>query len=201
MLPDEFSLSDVSRETINRLHIYAEMLKTWTSAINLISPSTVESIWQRHIEDSARLFLYVKHARAVTDLGAGGGLPSVVLAILGCKSVHAIESDARKCMFLHECRRVLGLDDVLTIHHGRMEFVAPNASDAIVSRACAPLDDLLAYAHRHMSNDGRCFFLKGKQVQHEINLASSWLFDYTLHPSIMGSQGVVLEIYHLEKAA
>jgi 16S rRNA (guanine527-N7)-methyltransferase len=199
MPPEPFSFHTVSRETINRLHAYADLLKEWTPAINLIAPSTVDTLWQRHIEDSAQLLPFVQKACSIVDLGTGGGLPSMVLAILGCPPIHAIESDARKCTFLHECVRLLQLSDILTIHHGRIETIKPLGCDVVVSRACAPLDALVTYAQHHMTPNGRCFFLKGKQVKDEINVASTWRFDYTLHPSITSPDGVIVELYNLER--
>jgi 16S rRNA (guanine527-N7)-methyltransferase len=198
MPPEFFSLQNVSRETCERLEAYVNLLKKWTGAINLIAPSTTEDIWKRHIEDSAQLYPFVQGAKRMADLGAGGGLPSVVLAILGCGSVHAMESDARKCTFLQECRRVLHLEKHMTVHHGRIESVNPLGCDAIVSRACAPLDNLLRYAHRHLASSGRCFFLKGKHIEHEISVASRWQFDYALHQSTTSPDGVILELYNLE---
>src|SRR6056297_2124617 len=96
----------VSRETQERLETYAALLKKWNSRINLVSRSSLDQLWERHILDSAQLLeLADKNVRKWVDIGSGGGFPGLVIAILGAESHSAlqctlIESDVRKSAFL-----------------------------------------------------------------------------------------------------
>ncbi|MDP6258917.1 MAG: class I SAM-dependent methyltransferase, partial [Rhodospirillales bacterium] len=61
---------DVSRETLDRLSIYVDLLNKWQKSINLVGPKTVADVWQRHILDSAQLFSYIENRdNLVFDLG------------------------------------------------------------------------------------------------------------------------------------
>jgi 16S rRNA (guanine527-N7)-methyltransferase len=198
---DNFILQNVSRETFSLLQRYSDQLQKWNQHINLIAFSTEQDIWRRHIEDSAQLYPYVAEAKIIADVGSGAGLPGMVLAILGCKNVHLIESDKRKSIFLKECVREFSLAKHVIVHDQRVESIPSLQCDVIVSRACASLEQLLAYAKPHMADSARCIFLKGKRALEEITIASKWRFDYSLHPSMIDSEGVILEVTNVEKKA
>ncbi len=99
--PESFRAAfGVSRETLDRLETYADMLRRWQKTINLVAPKTLDDVWHRHFADSAQLWSY-RPARARTwlDVGSGAGFPGLVLAILGAGSGSRhilIESDNRK---------------------------------------------------------------------------------------------------------
>jgi 16S rRNA (guanine527-N7)-methyltransferase len=82
--PADFAaVFDVSRETIERLEVYAALLRQWQKAINLVAPSTLDAIWHRHFADSAQVVrLAPAAARSWVDLGSGAGFPGLVVAIL-----------------------------------------------------------------------------------------------------------------------
>src|SRR5579872_6350644 len=99
----------VSRETLDRLTLYVELLIAWNRRINLVGANTIGDIWRRHILDSAQLMpLLPDGTRVVVDVGSGAGLPGLVLAMLGVPEVHLVESDQRKAAFLREAQRVTG---------------------------------------------------------------------------------------------
>lgn len=111
----------VSRETESLQH-YAALLRKWNPAINLIAPSTVADLETRHIADSAQLAkLSASAGDQWVDIGSGGGLPGIVMAILRPDlDVTLIESDKRKCSFLRTCARELQLRN-LKIVNARIE--------------------------------------------------------------------------------
>ena len=79
-----------------RLELYADLLSDWNSRHNLVSETSLAQVWRRHFWDSAQLApLVPPTARTLADLGSGAGFPGMVLAILGVKDVHLIESDVR----------------------------------------------------------------------------------------------------------
>src|SRR5262245_1521225 len=108
MQPEEFQkIWNVSRETFQRLEVYAELLKKWQRAINLLSPGTLENIWDRHFADSIQITnLIPMGMKKVVDLGSGAGFPAMVLSIARPDlDIHLIESDSRKCEFLKNVSR------------------------------------------------------------------------------------------------
>jgi 16S rRNA (guanine527-N7)-methyltransferase len=159
-----------SQPQIHQLHVYGSLIHQWNKAINLVAPSTLPQLWERHLLDSAQLWKIIKDVNAnpvITDLGSGGGLPGIVLAIAGA-TVTMIESDKRKCVFLREVSRETKLQDV-TIINERIEKAAPPKADFVTARALAPLGQLIEWAKPLLNENGRMLFLKGADVQSEIN--------------------------------
>ena len=115
-------------ENKDKFEIYKNLLREWSGRMNLVAPSTLSDIDNRHIADSAQLAEYLPADCDVIDLGSGAGFPGVVLAILGWR-VTCIESIGKKVAFLTEVKNQLHLDN-LTIYHGRVEnYVADLGSD------------------------------------------------------------------------
>ena len=152
---------EFSPKTIEKLKIYEETLKKWQSKINLISPSTVPDIWNRHIMDSAQLYpLISKQPQVILDLGSGAGFPGLVLAILnqtqgrGNWAVHLVESDTRKCVFMREILRLCQVHAI--IHNCRIEDMEPMKVDIITARALKETKTLLFYAYPFLKTDTYC---------------------------------------------
>lgn len=194
MEPEEFrTRTGVSRETMERLQAYAELLVKWQPRINLVGPDTVPELWRRHFFDSAQLMPLVGAVRRVVDLGSGAGFPGLVLAVMGASDVHLIESDARKCAFLREAARVAAT--AVTVHNRRIEQVAPLAADLVTARALAPLPRLLEWAAPHLGEGGRCLFLKGKGSEDELTAAAKdWNIAVERVPSLSDPSGVILHL-------
>jgi len=183
MTPDAFqAFAGVSRETLQDLAAYHALIEKWQAKMNLVSPTTLDAIWERHFADSAQLFpLLDPRWNAVADLGSGGGFPGLVLAILARGAGHAtrfhlVESDGRKAAFLIEVALTLKL-----LNHS-VHVVAQRAErlgssplagtiDAVTARALAGLPDLLAHAAPLLRPGGRCLFLKGARAEAEIAAA------------------------------
>src|SRR5712671_7857289 len=103
-------LTPVSRETEARLARYVDLLLEWQAKTNLVAPSTLPSLWTRHIADSLQLLALAPAAKVWVDLGSGGGFPGVVLACALADTpgatVHLVERNAKKAAFLREALRV-----------------------------------------------------------------------------------------------
>src|SRR5712671_7700656 len=104
------ALTPVSRETAARLDRYVELLLEWQAKTNLVAPSTLPTLWTRHIADSLQLLALAPAAKVWVDLGSGGGFPGVVLACALADTpgatVHLVERNAKKAAFLREALRV-----------------------------------------------------------------------------------------------
>jgi len=203
--PAEFAAdTGVSRETIERLSAYAALLAKWQQRINLVSATTLEDLWRRHMLDSAQLLpLLSPGTHAVIDLGSGAGFPGLVLAILGVPEVHLIESDQRKCIFLTEAARATGLVAGTNpiVHNHRIENVSGLSAGAVTARACAPLDRLLTYAQKFLWHDGKALFLKGAAVEEELTAAhKNWSMEVERFPSASEPTGSILRIGQVRRA-
>lgn len=191
---------DVSRETLQKLIIYHDLLIKWQQKINLISNSTLENIWKRHFLDSAQIFnLLSDPTKSIFDLGSGAGFPGMILSLMGAPKISLLESDSRKAIFLSEVIRSTGAS--AKVVNERIES-ANDLAHTIVSRACASLDKLLFYSYRLLEPKGECVFLKGKNTDQEIKEAQkNWLFHVEQIPSCVDSEGVILKISDLQPKA
>lgn len=195
MSAEEFGrVAGVSRETLTRLQAYEGLLQQWQQKINLVSRTTLSDVWRRHFLDSAQLSQWVDPDTSTLDMGSGAGFPGMVLSIMRGAPILLAESDSRKCAFLREVRRVSGAR--AEIFDGRVEALEPATGyGLIIARALAPVSRLLELARPLLARDGYCIFMKGEQVDQELEeAAGAWTMDLTKHPSVADPRGVILEI-------
>jgi 16S rRNA (guanine527-N7)-methyltransferase len=189
----------VSRETLARLEQHAELLGKWNPAINLVSPSSLKEVWSRHFLDSAQLLDLAPAATTHwVDLGAGGGFPGLVVAILAAEErpelkFTLVESDRRKAAFLAHAAHTLGVG--AEVLGDRIESIPPLGADVVSARALAPLDQLLSHAAHHMKPGGVAIFPKGARHEEEIRQAlEKWRFACEKHRSMTDPEAVVLTV-------
>jgi 16S rRNA (guanine527-N7)-methyltransferase len=190
---------NVSRETRERLDIYAELLRAWNPRINLVAPSTLDHLWHRHFSDSAQLLdLAPPQFDHWADLGSGGGFPGLVIAIHAhdrkeSPHVTLVESDARKSAFLRTVLRETGV--TASVVTERIEYIPPLDASVVSARALAPLTKLIAYSHRHMAEGGIALLPKGKNWEKELHHAQSmWRFNYRTAKSVLQEGSVILSV-------
>nr|WP_319384829.1 16S rRNA (guanine(527)-N(7))-methyltransferase RsmG [uncultured Roseibium sp.] len=183
---------DVSRETLDRLQIFVDLVLKWQPAQNLIAPSTIPDIWMRHVVDSLQTQWTYPEAFTWVDIGSGGGFPGIVTAILLADTpgshVHLIESNQRKAAFLRTALRETGSTG--SVHPGRIESVAKEWShgsvDAVSARALASLDLLFRLAKPFTDGGAKAVFHKGQDFQREVDeAADSWNFDLVEKTSVV----------------
>lgn len=191
----------VSRETAEKMEIYGHLLLKWQKAINLVGPATLTDVPERHFFDSAQMFRYITNVDCkLADMGSGAGFPGMVLAILGVREVHLIESDIRKATFLREVSRETATP--VTVHDIRVEDCAIPGLDVITARALAPLVDLLQHMSKLVTADHEAYgvFAKGLQHQEEIDKARKrWNFEVEMFPSETDLSGKILRVTNLAK--
>jgi 16S rRNA (guanine527-N7)-methyltransferase len=193
-------LCPVSRETEARLDRYIALLLEWQSKTNLIAPSTLTTIWTRHVADSLQLLDLALSGQRWIDIGSGGGFPGIVLACALAErpdsAIHLVERNAKKAAFLREALRVAGAPG--TVHLGEIEnFVDSNppAADYITARALAPLNVLLTLTAPLIGRGAKALFLKGQDVAAELTDATKyWTVRSKLHPSRTSPNSWILEI-------
>jgi 16S rRNA (guanine527-N7)-methyltransferase len=204
--PEDFAArSGVSRETLERFKLYATMLEDWNSRQNLVSKTSLPTLWRRHFWDSAQLAKFIPEGpKSLVDLGSGAGFPGLVLAELYRDHpnlrITLYEATAKKCRFLQAVAKRLALD--VDIRQERIEDSRPQVFDVVTARACAPLSDLLAYAQRFWGKRTMAVFLKGQNVEPELTQShKSWRMRAERHPSQSDACGVILEIHELRRVA
>ncbi|MGN7867376.1 16S rRNA (guanine(527)-N(7))-methyltransferase RsmG [Paracoccus sp. 22332] len=195
----------VSRETTERLEIYCSLLQQWNPRINLVAPSTLTDLQNRHIADALQLTDLAQATEGSwVDLGSGGGLPGMVMAIAKADTKVAftlVESDQRKAAFLRTVIRQAGLPRV-TVLAQRIEAIPPLNAAYVSARALAPLPQLMAYLNLHLAPSGTAFLMKGRQWKTEIEEANrTWSFDYVAHPSRTQDGAAILEVSGVKHGA
>ena len=185
---------NVSRETCEKLQIYADLLVKWQRSINLVSAKTLSDLWERHILDSAQLLTYLpKSPSRILDLGSGAGLPAVILAILSDHQIEMVESDSRKCAFLQTALQQTGTKAL--IHNERLETLGFRDADIITARAFAPLDRMLDWTQTQHKAGQIFWLLKGRGVNEELTkTARSQTVKTEQFASLASGEGVVLHL-------
>ncbi|HEX3919828.1 MAG TPA: 16S rRNA (guanine(527)-N(7))-methyltransferase RsmG [Caulobacteraceae bacterium] len=190
-----------TRAQLRDMEAYRALLADWNQRMSLVSEASLGEFWPRHALDSAQLLAVAPEARVWVDIGAGAGLPGLVLAILlkgapGAR-VHLVESQAKKCRFLEVVTEALALPaDVLNV---RAESLALKA-DVVTARAVAPLTRLLGFAEPFMAKGAVGLFLKGQGADAEIAEArKSWRFTCNVTPSQSDPGGRILRIEGLAR--
>ena len=180
----------VSQDIAAKLQVYEQLLKKWQKAINLVGPSTLGDVAGRHFMDSIQLIDYIeKKDISLADIGSGAGFPGMVLAILGIKDVHLVESDTRKAVFLQTVSRETNTP--VTIYNTRIEDCKLPPIDTLTARALASLDDLLGFTIQITPRIA--LFLKGARLDEEVAVArKKWAFDCKIY-------GGIIEISNLKK--
>ncbi|WP_417605821.1 16S rRNA (guanine(527)-N(7))-methyltransferase RsmG [Primorskyibacter flagellatus] len=190
---------NVSRETYEKLQRYVDLLLAWTAKINLISKKSASDVWRRHIIDSIQVFQSIEHpSKTWLDLGSGGGLPGLVVAILATEAspemkTVLVESDLRKAAFLRNAIRELDLHAIVMSE--RIENLDPLKANIVSARALADLETLLSFANLHLAYDGTAIFSKGEKWQKEVDKArESWRFDLDVIQSKTDPMAAILKI-------
>lgn len=196
----------VSRETYDRLCLFQKILIKWQKSINLISKNTIENTWERHFLDSAQLYKFVRDIEGnIIDFGSGAGFPGMVLAIMGKKNIHLVESDYKKCVFLKEIAMLTETD--ITIHNCRIEELNFINVDLVTCRALASLKNLIHYVEVFINKSlgerqqyPKLLFLKGKSYFSEIiELSKIKKISFEEYPSITDKDGRILYISKVDK--
>lgn len=195
---------DVSRETLDKLNAYADLVRKWTRKINLVSSKTLDVLWERHILDSAQVFSAAAPEKGHwVDLGSGGGFPGAVVAILAQElapnlSLTCVESDQRKAAFLRSVSRETSTP--FQVLDARIEAAPRQQANYLSARALAPLATLLGFADRHLAEGGTAIFPKGARHKEELSEAQKlWRFEVQEITSCTDSEAVLFKIGALSR--
>lgn len=170
-------LADASVED---LLAYLALLVKWNAVYNLTAVRDPRQMVTQHLLDCLAILPAISNAQRVLDVGAGGGLPGMVLAIWARHAVPAmqvalIDTVHKKTAFLTQVKAELGLSHV-TIHTARVEQLRVDARfDVITSRAFAELADFVTWSGHLLAEGGHLIAMKGVLPSEEIErLPRGW---------------------------
>ena len=156
-----------------RLQGYLDLLARWNRVYNLTALRDPAQMRSHHLDDSLSIVGPLeRHAQGrplmILDVGSGGGLPGVVLAIAHPDwTVTCVDAVAKKAGFVQQVALELGLPNLRSVH-ARVEQMPPASADVVVSRAFASLPDFCAWTRRHLAGQGVWLAMKGRHPAEEI---------------------------------
>lgn len=171
---------DLPEPQINNLLDYLSLLAKWNAVYNLTAVRDPAQMLTQHLLDCLATLPAFMNAERVLDVGSGGGLPGVVLAIWAQHaqpqmSVHMIDTVHKKTAFLTQAKSELGLTNA-HVHTGRVEQLNDEKKfDVITSRAFAELKDFILWSGHLLAEGGKMIALKGQPQADELNgLPAGW---------------------------
>lgn len=170
----------------DRLSRYAVAIRQ--SLHNLLSPKGLAELESRHLPESLAFARSLPGPGRVLDIGSGGGLPGVVIALARPDlEVHLMDATGKKAEFLAEVTARLGLD--VTVHHGRAETLAlsplAGSFDVVTARAVAPLARLVPWCAPYLKVGGTMHAIKGERWAEELAEAGTVIAEQGLR--VLGS--------------
>ena len=165
-------------EQSTKLIRYLEQLQKWNKTYNLTAVRDLDNMLIQHLFDSLSVIKPLKlhletnavnlTSTTLVDVGSGGGLPGVVMAILLPEyQVHCVDAVEKKMAFVRQVSKSLKLPN-LTAHHARIEDLPLFNAAVVISRAFASLQDFATWAGRHVAPSGTLLAMKGKTPDEEI---------------------------------
>ena len=168
-------------ERISVLRTFVDRLATEGELRGLIGPLELPRLWTRHIVNSALLAPLFVTGQRVADIGTGGGMPGLVLAIVRPDvEFRLIEPMERRCAWLTECVDELGLTNVTVLRGRAEEFHGAFEVDVVTARAVTALRKLVPLTVPLLRDGGHTMFLKGAGVDAEIDAAQKQLSKFKL---------------------
>lgn len=170
------SAAQIAGDRIDVLRAFTADLAERGEPLGLIGPLEPPRLWTRHVLNSAVLAPLIASGARVADIGTGGGMPGLVLAIVRPDARFLlIEPMERRCAWLSEQIERLGLDNV-EIRRGRAEeYHGAFEVDQVTARAVTALRTLVPITAPLLRNGGEMLFLKGSSVEAEIGAAEKAL--------------------------
>ncbi len=166
---------EITQDQATRLHLYEQELLQWNAKINLISRKDTSSFKMHHLLHALSIAKVVtfKKDTTIMDIGSGGGLPGIPLAIYFPNvHFHLVDSIGKKAMVLKEICSILNLQNV-TVWHNRAEDVDVKI-DFVICRAVAHMSKIIHWSKNKFNNHSKnkfpngYFCLKGGDLTHEL---------------------------------
>lgn len=170
----------LSERQLSRLLAYQALLAKWNKVYNLTALRDPAQMMTHHLLDSLAAVSAFAGAQRVLDVGAGGGLPGIVLAIWAAEaepqmSITLVDTVQKKTAFLTQVKAELQLSNVSVVHARVEQLPIEQQYDVITSRAFAELNDFIDWSNHLLQEGGKYIALKGIMPQQEIDrLPPGW---------------------------
>ena len=197
---------EVSRETCNELESLISMIQKKNKEINIISRKNSDqgAIRQRHIVDSAQIIDFVDlNTNTTSDLGSGGGIPGLIIAILMKKlknsmKIKLYEKSHHKCVFLKDVSEKLELNtEIIQKDIFKLRDIE---TGTIMSRAFKPMPIILDLVQKNFRNYKNIILFMGKSGRKILNeTLKIWDLDYEEKKSLTNKDSFLLNIKNMEK--
>ena len=197
---------DVSRETCNEFESLISMIQKKNEEINIISKknSEKEAIRQRHIIDSVQILDFVDlNSNTTSDLGSGGGMPGLIIAILMKKlknrmKIKLYEKSYHKCVFLKDVSKKLELNtEIIQKDIFKIKNIE---TGTIMSRAFKPMPIILDLVQKNFRKYKNIILFMGKSGRKILNdTLKVWNLDYEEKKSLTSKDSFLLNIKNMEK--
>lgn len=150
-----------------QLLAYLGLMQKWNKAYNLTAIRDSQQMLVRHLLDSVAIVPHVNSDELI-DVGSGGGLPGIPLAILFPEqAITTLDSNSKKTRFQNQVRIELGLNN-LEVIHGRVEAVEDRQFGQVISRAFASIVDMVTMSHALLAEKGVFLAMKGRYPDAEL---------------------------------
>lgn len=165
---------EISEAQASSLLGHLALLQRWNETYNLTAVNSPAKMLTQHLADCLAVVLPLRRvaggrALRVLDVGSGGGLPGIVLAVMNPElDVTCVDSVGKKAAFIRQAAAELGLANAHALHSRVPLLSAATSYDVITARAFASLADLVQFTRQHLSVDGFWMALKGKVPDAEI---------------------------------
>lgn len=159
----------VTAAQTTKLLEYLALLQKWNRAYNLSAIRDPDAMVDLHLLDSLAVAPYLTGTTFV-DVGSGGGLPGIPLAIIRPDiRMTVLDSVGKKARFLHQVRSELRLTNIEVVHARVEDYRTEDGYDGVISRAFASLADFVASSAHLLHPDGRFWAMKGQFPQTELD--------------------------------
>ncbi|MBV8624501.1 MAG: 16S rRNA (guanine(527)-N(7))-methyltransferase RsmG [Herbaspirillum sp.] len=164
---------DLSEAQVDKLMAYQALLAKWNKVYNLTALRDPAQMMTHHLLDSLSAMTAFTGAQRVLDVGAGGGLPGIVLAIWAAEAqpqmhITLVDTVQKKTAFLNQVKAQLQLGNVTVLHARVEQLPIEQQYDVITSRAFAELKDFVTWSNHLLQQGGKYIALKGVLPQEEI---------------------------------
>ncbi len=195
----DWAVQHFGEDAASRIDWFLDRVVVENDQQNLISPSTIGTIWSRHAVDSAQLIPLADRTEGQwIDIGTGGGFPGMIVAIAWPGQVALVEPRKKRAEFLQECVDGLGMGDRVTVHASKIEAV-PLRADIISARAVATVENLLRAAAHCGKQETRWLLPRGRLDEREIKtLKRQWRFVFHVEHSITSAESSIVILDRVE---
>ena len=182
-----------SNKKIDKISKYVDLLLIFNKKYNLISKSTENEVWSRHILDSAQIIKYIDFNKdhILSDFGSGAGLPGVIISIANTNPnfhVKLYEKSPVKRSFLNDIQKISKFDIEKNVYD--YNFIK---TDYIVCRAFKKLDSILDISREKVKNPHKLIILKGKNALNDLKkLPKDQKYSYKTEDSVTDKDSKII---------